>query len=131
MEYVKSVLLLDDNPSCNFIMNEFIKLADEHIVVLAAESVEEALAILQDETHPFPEVIYVDLNMPVLNGFDFIESFESGFMSEHPESRLFMLSSSLREEDRLKALEYESVKDFVSKNDIDTFLQRTLLRIAA
>lgn len=131
MEYVRSVLLIDDNPSCNFIMTEFIKLADDGINVYSAESVEEAITILGDAGLQFPEVIYVDLNMPVQNGFEFIEAFEDQFMQEHPDCKLFMLSSSLREEDKTQALKYQSVKEFVSKNDIDTFLQRTLLKIAA
>lgn len=130
MEFVRSVLLIDDNPSCNFIMSEFIKLADEHIEVHVAESVEQALDQLSFSDQ-FPEVIYVDLNMPILNGFDFIELFEKEFHNEHPRTKIFMLTSSLREEDKIKALTYESVKDFVSKNDIDAFLQQTLIRIPA
>lgn len=131
MEFVKSVLLIDDNPSCNFIMTEFIKLADNSIEIHCAESVSEALEILSDGTMIFPEVIYVDINMPVQNGFDFIEQYESTYQERFPESRLFMLSSSLREEDRVKALKYKSVSNFVSKNEIDDFLQVTLMKQTA
>lgn len=131
MQYVRSVLLIDDNPSCNFIMSEFIKLTDDSILVYVAESVDEAEALLSDANCIFPEVIYVDLNMPILNGFDFIELFERNFVAEHPETRLFMLSSSLRNEDRHRALMFRSVHDFVSKNDIDSFLQGTLTKAVA
>ncbi len=131
MQYVRSVLLIDDNPSCNFIMSEFIKLTDDSIMVYVAESVDEAEALLSDSNSIFPEVIYVDLNMPILNGFDFIDLFERNFMSEHPDTRIFMLSSSLRIEDRHRALMFQSVRDFVSKNDIDSFLQSTLTRAVA
>jgi CheY-like chemotaxis protein len=131
MEFVKSVLLIDDNPSCNFIMTEFIKLADHSIVVLCAESVPEALEILSKSADVFPEVIYVDINMPVQNGFDFVEQYESAYQMGHPSSKLFMLSSSLREEDKAKALKYKSVCNFVSKNEIDDFLQVTLMRKTA
>lgn len=131
MQYVRSVLLIDDNPSCNFIMSEFIKLTDESIHVYTAESVEDAIDLLDDPRNVFPEVIYVDLNMPILNGFDFIELFERKFMAAHPETRVFMLSSSLRNEDRHRALMFRSVQDFVSKNDIDGFLNQTLTRAVA
>jgi CheY-like chemotaxis protein len=110
-------------------MTEFIKLADESINVFTAESVSEALITLKtmsEET--FPDVLYVDLNMPVQSGFDFIEEYEKEFYEKHPGSRLFMLTSSLREEDKLAAMDFKSVQDFVSKNDIDEFLQNTLLR---
>ncbi len=112
-------------------MSEFIKLTDDSIMVYVAESVDEAEALLSDSNSIFPEVIYVDLNMPILNGFDFIDLFERNFMSEHPDTRIFMLSSSLRIEDRHRALMFQSVRDFVSKNDIDSFLQSTLTRAVA
>lgn len=131
MEYVKSVLLIDDNPSCNFIMSEFIKLTDRDIHVYTAESVEEAWEVLNDSFRVFPEVIYVDLNMPVNDGFDFIERYEKAYLNQHPDTKLFMLSSSLRPEDRHRAMMFRSVRDFVGKNEIDDFLQGTLRRAVA
>jgi CheY-like chemotaxis protein len=131
MEYVKSVLLVDDNPSCNFIMSEFIKLTDTRIKVAMAESVDDALRMLAESEGAFPEVIYVDINMPVQDGFDFLEQFERRFLVQYPDTRVFMLSSSLRSEDRHRALMYRSVYDFVSKNDIDNFLQTSLTRAVA
>ena len=100
-------------------------MVNDSIVVNSAESVEQALEILAD-SQEFPDVIYVDLNMPVFDGFDFIESFERVFFERNPECKLFMLTSSLREEDKVKALQFRSVKGFVSKSDIDTFLPETL-----
>ncbi|MFT6183445.1 MAG: CheY-like chemotaxis protein [Flavobacteriales bacterium] len=108
-------------------MSEFIKLADDRIRVFAAESVEEAFQFLES-ANSFPEVIYVDINMPVQSGFEFIELYERRFRSAHPSSKLFMLSSTLRHEDKAQALEFESVSGFMSKNDIDTFLQKSLLK---
>lgn len=131
MQYVKSVLLIDDNPGCNFIMSEFIKLTDSSIRVHVAESVEAADHLLESLRGGFPEVIYVDLNMPIASGFDFIELFEQKYHTQHSYTRLFMLSSSLRPEDRHKALMFRSVHDFVCKNDIDGFLETTLTRAVA
>lgn len=130
VNFVRSVLLVDDNPSCNFIMREFIKLADEGILVYEAEGADDALDLLQ-KVEVFPEVVYVDLNMPVKNGFDFIEEFELLFATSHPETKLYMLSSSLRSEDKSAALTFPSVVDFVNKNEIDSFLHSTLLRVHA
>jgi len=130
MEYVESVLLIDDNPSCNFIMNEFIKLADPSILVYEADSVEAALTILSTLDR-CPDVIYVDVNMPVMNGFEFIEQYERDYSLQYPNSKIFMLSSSLRLEDKERALAHACVRDFVSKNDIDKFLQHTLVREVA
>lgn len=131
MDFVRNVLLLDDNPSCNFIMSEFIKLADETINVVCRESAEDAIEYLRSPDIVFPDVIYVDINMPVMSGFEFIEHFEKEFYSTRPRTRLFMLSSSLRFDDKQRALAFDSVVDFVSKSDIDDFLQSTLTRAVA
>lgn len=131
MQYVKSVLLIDDNPSCNFIMREFIKLTHPDITIHTAESVEEAFALLESVGVNFPEVVYVDVNMPVYNGFDFLDRFERDYAQIRPETKVYMLSSSLRPEDRHRALMYRSVVDFVCKNEIDNFLQSTLTRAVA
>lgn len=131
MQYVRSVLLIDDNPSCNFIMREFIKLTHPDIVIHVAESVDEAFKLLAGAETNFPEVVYVDVNMPVYNGFDFLERFEREYTADFPHTKVFMLSSSLRPEDRHRALMYRSVVDFVGKNDIDNFLQSTLTKAVA
>ena len=112
-------------------MTEFIRLTNEDISVSCCESVEEALEYLNKASNDFPDVIYVDLNMPALDGFDFIESFERIFSQHHPLCSLFMLTSSLREDDRHRALAFPSVKDFVSKNEIDEFLDATLRKNVA
>lgn len=111
-------------------MSEFIKLADPSIQVYEADSVEDALNILSS-LEKCPDVIYVDVNMPVMNGFDFIEQYERDYSLLNPNSKIFMLSSSLRLEDKERALAHECVKAFVSKNDIDSFLQHTLLKEVA
>lgn len=112
-------------------MREFIKLTHPDIVIYSADSVEEAFELLGSVGVNFPEVVYVDVNMPVYNGFDFLDRFEREFTARLSETKVFMLSSSLRPEDRHRALMYRSVVDFVSKNDIDNFLQSTLTRAVA
>lgn len=129
MKSVAKVLLIDDNPSCNFIMEEFIKLVDNSIQVTSVEGMSEAMSILKAQRNEFPDVIFVDINMPVHDGFAFLDEYEAEFVGEFPSTRIYMLSSSLRPEDRERSLLYKSVHDFLSKDDIDETLKKSLYPI--
>ena len=107
-------------------MAEFIKLVDSSIEVLSVEGVADAISELTELHEKFPQVIFVDINMPVLDGFAFLDLYEETFYHEHPDTRIYMLSSSLRPEDKERSMHYSSVHDFLSKDDIDETLKKSL-----
>ncbi len=79
-ETPKQVMLVDDE----YIMRESIRmlLENENCSVLEAENGQEALDLLQDNT---PDLILLDLNMPVMNGFDFLNHLqEDEFLRKIP-----------------------------------------------
>lgn len=124
-KYVHTALLIDDDPSCNFILSEFINLIDKSISKTTVFSVDEALAAL-DSMSEFPDVIYLDLNMPVKSGFDFLEHYEEHYWLEHPDTNIFVLTSSLRPNDKIKTLSFKCVCDYKSKSEIDKFIEESL-----
>ena len=67
MKLAFHVLLIDDNPDCNFIMREFIRMVDDGITVSQVESAKQAEDLLAG-SGDFPEVIFVDINMPITDG---------------------------------------------------------------
>ena len=125
--YIENTLLIDDDPSCVFILQEFINLIDSSISKQTAYSVDEAFEKLE-ESDVFPEVIYVDLNMPIKSGFDFLEEYENKYFSSHGNTKVIVLTSSLRSSDKEKTLEYSCVSDFKSKSEIDQFIESSLLK---
>lgn len=120
-----SVLLIDDNPDCNFIMREFIRMMDPSIAVTQCQSARDGMDELEAPVH-FPDVIYVDINMPITDGFTFVDWYEKHVMDAHPDTKIYMLSSSVRRDDMDKALEYSSVAGFISKSDIEHNLRQSL-----
>lgn len=62
-----------------------------------------------------PPLIVLDLNLPYLDGFEFLEIYERELAARFPKTWIYILTTSVRESDRAQTLKYPFVKDFISK----------------
>jgi CheY-like chemotaxis protein len=62
-----------------------------------------------------PDIIFLDIFMPIKNGWDFLDEFQQEFQNEATTIKLYMLSSSVYNDDILKAKDHYMVKDYISK----------------
>jgi CheY-like chemotaxis protein len=92
--------------------------------VLVAHNGKEGLAYFStffanhkkgDRTEEAPHVIFLDLNMPVMNGWDFLEDYLMKYADRLPATKVVILSSTVNPEDFSKANQYEIVIDFINK----------------
>jgi len=110
------IFILDDDS----ISNELNRLVFRFMGINDVEirmNVNEALHYLQQctENNACPDLLFVDLNLPGMSGFEFIAEYEKKFMKFNPGQRIVILSNSISDEDRQKATEHVSVLDFLSK----------------
>lgn len=114
------VLLIDDDPICNFITEKFLrdKLgyrkamlsfenpedASDHLLKLKAEGKLELL----------PKILFLDINMPQITGFEFMDRMCDMGLSDF-NIGVYILSSSVDFRDQEKAKNYHCVKGFISK----------------
>jgi CheY-like chemotaxis protein len=105
-----SILTVDDDENDLFICAYTIRRFDPDIAVLKATNGREALTVLKGAT---PDAIILDINMPVMNGFEFLEHYKSEFETHAPV--VAMLTSSHHAADRERALKYYFVKSYFEK----------------
>lgn len=120
MANINKVYLIDDDEINNFICINILKKIDFSSDVVAFESGSEALEALTsvidgNEQDQIPDVIFLDINMPIMNGWDFLEEYKKIKGKLNKDVSLFMLSSSIYQADVEKSKQYSEVLDFVTK----------------
>jgi CheY-like chemotaxis protein len=116
------VYFIDDDPLANKFNTMLIKKIHPNVDLVTFTSAEDALKELEDVSKQKPEVIFLDLNMPVMNGWDFMAEFKKLSLNID----IVILTSSNDSSDKKKAKENKEVKDYVvkplTKNDFMTFV---------
>lgn len=112
-----NMLVVDDDDINIFIIKKVIEKTGYEVDMISKSNGQLAVDYLTSITNNveiFPHVILVDINMPVLNGWEFLEAYEK-LNIQRPKVYLYMLSSSVYEYDIEKAKSFKSVNGFISK----------------
>lgn len=112
------VLLVDDNDTDNFISKRIIeitKFAKRVEVKNSGKSALEYLEREQNNPENLPEIIFLDINMPIVDGFVFLFEFEMFAETLKNKCRIVILSSSDNKRDIEKIVDNEYVIKFVTK----------------
>ena len=121
MKKLKNIILIDDNIHANY-FNE-IKLQQNNACdkITIFMNGKEALDYLVNNKETDVDLILLDINMPVMNGWQFLSNIERVWREIEKSIPIFILSSSVNTYDKQKSAEYESVKGFINKplNDND------------
>tara|TARA_R110000796_G_scaffold88850_4_gene191908 strand:+ start:67818 stop:68219 length:402 start_codon:yes stop_codon:yes gene_type:complete len=115
---VNSILLVDDDESTNFINSVFIKKLEIDVDVYKALNGAEALDILEASeafSDFFPCLITLDINMPVMNGWTFLDNFKKLSPDIKNKCIVVMTTVSEDEKDLIRANNNEHVKEFFQK----------------
>lgn len=114
----KRIALIDDDPVINLIHTKIIKKSTDHQVIVytnAQRAVEQFCTWLNSAPDLLPDVILLDINMPVMDGWEFLEAFQDIPAAARDRCKVFMLTSSINNEDIEKSKSYNTVLDFISK----------------
>lgn len=110
--------VIDDNPLEHFIIQKILSnygLFPDRIHLSDARQLLPLLGNSLTDFSMLPDVIFLDLNMPEFSGWDFLKQLSSIYDLINKPLDVFILSSSINDEDLVRSRSYPFVKDFLNK----------------
>ena len=124
MKKIKCILLVDDDPTTNFLNEELINDLEVAEQVHVAHNGQEALEYINligkykganKKTHARPNLIFLDINMPLMDGFEFLKHYDVLPKSKKADVVIVFLTTSDSQKDRLQATSNNLIYDFIEK----------------
>jgi CheY-like chemotaxis protein len=115
---LQTILCIDDDAITLMLCKMVITKASFSKEIATAKNGEEALKYfntLKTDTINKPQLIFLDLNMPIMGGWEFLDSFSTIEYSDYNKTKVIILSSTIDPEDLEKSKKYPMVIDFLSK----------------
>lgn len=112
--HYKTCLLIDDNYIDNFVTRRILESSNFADQVIVSQSATEAIESLRagDVT---PDVIFLDIRMPMMGGFEFLQEYDKIDVENKKDIKIFMLSSSLDPTDMRKSMNNKYITQFIHK----------------
>ncbi|OYU82097.1 MAG: response regulator [Flavobacterium sp. BFFFF1] len=128
------VICIDDDPIALLLSRMVISKANFASQVITFSNGEEAISYLtatpESGDKEEKQLILLDLNMPVMDGWEFLEQFSQGLSSHYQNTKIILLSSSIDPNDIRKSKNFHMVLDFFPKPLTKELLGRILTKLS-
>ncbi len=112
---IKNVMLIDDEEIDQKQYRRVLKRSGIVDNIITFAYADEAFEYLKNNGDLTIDVIFLDINMPRMNGFEFLEKVTLDLKHEFAHMVIVMLTTSLDPKDRERASKYDVVRDFINK----------------
>jgi CheY-like chemotaxis protein len=110
------IFIIDDDQLSSFLTQYTLLLEDTQLSISIFFSGTEALEVLQtSEEELLPDIIFLDLNMPIMDGWEFLDALGAYAPAIRGRCRIYILTSSLDTTDTERAKEYAIVSGLIHK----------------
>lgn len=125
------VLIVDDDNYTIELYKMMIQWSDHKNFITteisAAKALEELADLNENHSERFPRYILLDLRMPEMHGFEFIEKFGQQFPERKTSTSFIIATSSVIESDKEKSKDFEQVKEFQVKPIPDDYIEKLVM----
>lgn len=112
MKKLNKILLIDDDDLINFIHKKIISVSGCANEIVYVRSAMDGIEHLKT-TDTIPDLILLDLNMPAIDGWGFLEQRKK--ININPSPKIIILTTSVNPDDRIKASKIKEVDDYLNK----------------
>lgn len=131
---IQKILCVDDDPITLMLYKMVIAKATLAETVIVAKNGQEALdyydSLKSENSEDYPQLIFLDLNMPVMGGWEFLDNFiDQKFSPFNEKTKIIVLSSTIDPKDIEKVKNYPIIMDFISKPVTKEMLEKLKERL--
>jgi CheY-like chemotaxis protein len=112
---VQIAFLIDDSEVDLFVQKKFLEIRQFANQIVTFSSAKQALEVLTSGQDESPGIVFLDLNMPMVNGFEFLEQVRETSVTVFDQMRVVILTSSNSLLDRERAQSFNNVISFIPK----------------
>lgn len=118
MQQIQHVCVIDDDEIYTFLIKKsLVALELKHSINAYANGSEALNGIISliEQQQPVPEVIFLDINMPIMDGWEFLKAFRAIQAQLPNQIPIYIISSSIAAEDKEKANRFPEIVGYLSK----------------